>query len=119
MLNIAGGGCLVYTASRTRRVKTDIPVKNCVPGRGGEYIRRWCSGTNWLCSVLRGHYAYFGLPSDFDRIHGFYQETSRLCYRALNRRSQRQLTRERCVRLLERFPRPVPPITHPRPAAAW
>ncbi len=22
----------------------------------------------WLCSVLRGHFAYFGLPSNFDRL---------------------------------------------------
>ena len=36
----------------------------------------------WLCSVLRGHYAYFGLPSNFDRIHAFYQATRRLWYRA-------------------------------------
>jgi hypothetical protein len=49
----------------------------------------------WLCSVLRGHFAYFGLPSNFDRINAFYQETRRLWYRALNRRSQRRLSWER------------------------
>src|ERR1700719_3599973 len=72
----------------------------------------------WLCSVLRGHYAYFGLPSNWDRLGAFYQETRRIWYRALNRRSQRRLSWERYVRLLERFPLPVPRITHPRPVAA-
>ena len=32
----------------------------------------------WLCSVLRGHYAYFGLPSTWDRLGAFYQETRRI-----------------------------------------
>jgi len=72
----------------------------------------------WLCSVLRGHFAYFGLPSDLDRIHAFYRETSRLSYQALNRRSQRQLSWKRYVGLLERFPLPTPSITHPRPVVA-
>jgi hypothetical protein len=48
----------------------------------------------WLCSVLRGHFAYFALPSNFDRINAFYQETRRLWFRALNRRSQRRLSWE-------------------------
>jgi group II intron reverse transcriptase/maturase len=69
----------------------------------------------WLCSVLRGHFAYFGLPSNLSRIHAFHQETQRLWYRALNRRSQHQLTWVRYARLLERFPLPIPRITHPRP----
>jgi hypothetical protein len=72
----------------------------------------------WLCSVLRGHYAHFGLPSNWDRLGAFYQETRRIWYRALNRRSQRRLSWERYVRLLERLPLPVPRITHPRPVAA-
>jgi RNA-directed DNA polymerase len=49
--------------------------------------------SQWLCSVLRGHYAYFGLPSNFDRRGAFYRETCRLWYRALNRCSQRQVAR--------------------------
>jgi hypothetical protein len=56
------------------------------------------------CSVLRGHYAYFVLPSNWDRLGAFYQETRRIWYRALNRRSQRWLPWERYVRSLERFP---------------
>jgi hypothetical protein len=49
---------------------------------------------------------------------GFTPSIKRLAalgYRVLNRRSQRPLTWERYVRLLERFPLPVPRITHPPP----
>src|SRR5215471_13775388 len=60
----------------------------------------------WLCSVLRGHFGYFGLPSNFDRINAFYRETCRLWYRALNRRSQRRFPWASFVRLLERLPLP-------------
>jgi RNA-directed DNA polymerase len=69
----------------------------------------------WLCSVLRGHYAYFGLPSNWDRLAAFYRQTRRIWYRALNRRSQRRFPWKRYVLLLERFPLPIPRISHPRP----
>ena len=42
--------------------------------------------------------------SNWDRLGAFYQETRRIWYRALNRRSQRRLSWERYVHLLERFP---------------
>ena len=41
----------------------------------------------WLCSVLRGHYLYYGLPSNWHPMNGFYQELRRGWYRALRRRS--------------------------------
>jgi RNA-directed DNA polymerase len=72
----------------------------------------------WLCGVLRGHFAYFGLPSNWDRLNAFSQETRRIWYSALNRRSQCRLSWERYVRLLERFPLPTPTVTHPRPVVA-
>jgi RNA-directed DNA polymerase len=72
----------------------------------------------WRYSVLRGHFAYFGLPSNFDRINAFYQEIRRVWYRALNRRSQRRLSWERYVGLLVRLTLPTPYIAHPRPVAA-
>ena len=72
----------------------------------------------WLCSVLRGHYLYYGLPSNWHSMNGFYQELRRGWYRALRRRSQRRLTWPRFQQLLERFPLPSPSITHPRPAHA-
>ena len=73
----------------------------------------------WLSQVLRGHYAYFGLPSNFRLMATFHRQVRDLWYRALRRRSQRGLTWDRFASLLERFPLPRPRITHPvlpRPA---
>jgi RNA-directed DNA polymerase len=70
----------------------------------------------WLASVLRGHYAYYGLPANHQALSAFYQEVKRLWYRALRRRSQRGLTWNRFGRILELFPLPEPRITHSREA---
>lgn len=67
----------------------------------------------WLTQVLRGHYAYYGLPSNFRSMRGYYQQVKRIWYCALRRRSQRRLTWTGFVELLERFPLPTPRITHP------
>ena len=72
----------------------------------------------WLCSVLRGHYRYSGLPSNWHSMNGFCEELRRGWYRTLCRRSQRRLTWTRFQQLLERFPLPSPSITHPRPVHA-
>ena len=42
----------------------------------------------WLSQVLRGHYAYFGLPSNFRLLKGSYEQVQHLWYRALRRRSR-------------------------------
>jgi hypothetical protein len=67
----------------------------------------------WLTQVLRGHYAYYGVPSNFRAMRGYYQQARRIWYCALRRRSQRQLTWDGFVALLERFPLPPLRITHP------
>ena len=72
----------------------------------------------WLYSVLRGHYRYYGLPSNWHALDGFYDELCRGWYRALRRRSQRRLTWDRFHQVLERFPLPRASITHPRTALA-
>jgi group II intron reverse transcriptase/maturase len=75
----------------------------------------------WLCSVLRGHYAYYGLPSNFRSMSSFWWEVRRLWCRVLRRRERRRtLNWSRFNQLLEeRFPLPRPKITHPwRPAHA-
>jgi len=70
----------------------------------------------WVSSVLRGHYAYFGLPSNHRSLSGFYLEVRRLWYRSLMRRSQRRMTWESYNTLLDRFPLPTPRITASREA---
>lgn len=68
----------------------------------------------WLCSVLRGHDAYYGLPSNWPRLDRFHDAVRRRWYRVLRRRSQRRLTWEQFNALLVRFPLPSTRITHPR-----
>lgn len=68
----------------------------------------------WLSAVLRGHYGYYGLPSNMRSMAGFALEVRRLWHRALARRSQRGMTWERFNRLLQVFALPTPTITRPR-----
>ena len=72
----------------------------------------------WLCSILRGHYRYYGLPSNWHALDGFYDEVCRGWFRALRRRSQRGLTWDRFNQWLVRFPLPRARIFHTREARA-
>jgi hypothetical protein len=84
-----------------RRMHTPLPVQH-----------------RWLCSVLRGHYRYYGLPSNWHAMDGFYDEVCRGWFRALRRRSQRRLTWDRFNQWLEHFPLPRAGIVHTREALA-
>jgi len=69
----------------------------------------------WLGTVLTGHYNYFGVPGNMDRMKAFRGEVARLWKRSLSRRSQKgYVTWERMKRLKKRY-LPVPKITHPYP----
>lgn len=72
----------------------------------------------WLCSVLRGHYRYYGLPSNWHALDGFYDEVLRGWFRALRRRSQRGLTWDRFNQWLVRFPLPRARLFRTREALA-
>jgi len=68
----------------------------------------------WLCRVLRGHYQYYGLTSNFRALNSFYQEVRRLWYRSLRRRNRTgRLSWKRFIALLERLPLATPRITRP------
>jgi RNA-directed DNA polymerase len=67
----------------------------------------------WLCQVLRGHYAYYGLPSNFRCLMGFLHWTRGVWFNALRRRNQRRLNWETFGALLAHFSLPLPRITHP------
>ena len=69
----------------------------------------------WYTSILRGHYAYYGLPNNSRALSAFHQEVRRIWFRCLRQRSQkaRSLTWDRFKAMLERFPLPLPRITHP------
>jgi RNA-directed DNA polymerase len=72
----------------------------------------------WLSRVLHGHYAYYGLPSNWHPLGGFCHEVKRTWYGVLRRRSQRRLTWAAFHAILDRFPLPSPHLTHSRAALA-
>jgi hypothetical protein len=72
-------------------------------------------------SILRGHYAYYGLPHNWRALNTFRQNLLLVWFRCLRRRSQkaRRLGWKQFNAMLQRFPLPLPRITHPwaeRPA---
>jgi RNA-directed DNA polymerase len=73
----------------------------------------------WLASVLRGHYAYYAVPGNSDRINAFYNEVTRLWLRSLRKRSQRhRLPWTRMRRISARW-LPTPKRMHPFPNARF
>ena len=70
----------------------------------------------WLCSVLRGHYNYYGVPTNFRQLRSFRHEVERSWLRRLQRRSQRAgKTMQQLEQFRLRYPLPAPRITHPWP----
>jgi group II intron reverse transcriptase/maturase len=56
----------------------------------------------WLRSVLRGHYQYYGVPRNYPAMKTFRQQVARLWRRNLERRSQRgRISQERMNRLMQ------------------
>ncbi len=68
----------------------------------------------WLSSVLRGHYQYYGVPFNARTQGTFRRQVIRLWFRALRRRSHKtRLTWDRMDRLQRWLPQPR--IVHPHP----
>jgi len=67
-----------------------------------------------LGQMLKGHYAYFGITGNFERLKRLHRMVTRLWRKWLSRRSWKSyLTWARFERVLERFALPVPRIVHP------
>ena len=69
----------------------------------------------WFASILRGHYAYFGMPHNWPALNGFLRQIRRIWLVCLRRRSQkgRRMGWGLFEHLTSRFPLPTPRITHP------
>lgn len=62
---------------------------------------------------LQGHYNYYGLSGNFMSINRFYQKTSYLTYKWMNRRSQKKTWNWRTFhQYLSRYPLPRPKLTY-------
>jgi len=60
---------------------------------------------------LRGHYTYYGVTDNSDRIRAFAYETTRTLFKWLSRRGKRgSYNGEKFQRLLDRYPLPAPRI---------
>ena len=64
-----------------------------------------------VAAKLRGHFAYYGVSDNSQKIGRFADEVRTLLYRWLNRRSNRgNMTWEKFCKLLKKFPLPKPRI---------
>lgn len=69
----------------------------------------------WLRVVLLGHYRYYGVPGNSNKMEAFMYHVSLLWFKSLQRRSQRhRLNWERMRRFISRW-LPRPRIYHPYP----
>jgi RNA-directed DNA polymerase len=68
----------------------------------------------WLASVLRGHYAYYGIPTNSQPLSHFGYEVQKLWFVVLRRRSQKShMIWSRFNDLLKVFPLPTPRLSRP------
>lgn len=71
----------------------------------------------WLCSVLEGHYRYYGVPLNYRAMACFRFQVESAWHRQLQRRGQKaRWTSDKHHRLAQRFPLPRPRIHHPWPS---
>jgi len=105
------GKFVVHVATMKKRLK-----------RGIKAIADWCRAhrhdpmehqQRMLNAKLRGHYQYYGRPTNYRSLGRFYRAVRRLWRKRLNRRTRgKPLSWQRFVKLLARYPLLPPRITH-------
>jgi RNA-directed DNA polymerase len=105
---------LLRRTSRKKRVAKLRAERN-------EMLRRICEPVieqhGWLCSVVRGHYQYYGVPGNYRALNSFRESVRYLWHKRLQRRSLRASgTTQKRTRFDRRFPLPAPRIIHPYPS---
>jgi group II intron reverse transcriptase/maturase len=73
----------------------------------------------YLSQVLKGHYRYYGVPTNSPGIDGFRRRVWAMWHRSLARRSQRRWPTAQRQKFDDRFPLPQPLIYHPWPQARF
>jgi RNA-directed DNA polymerase len=80
----------------------------CQEHRHSELAHQWTI----LTAKLRGHYQYYGRPTNYRSLRQFYRVVRRLWYNWLNRRTRgKTLKWKDYARILEHYPLPRPKIT--------
>jgi group II intron reverse transcriptase/maturase len=112
-VNRRGGFVLQRRTSRKKRLRKQAALKEECRRR-----RHWrvCDQHRWLCSVLRGHYRYYAVPTNFRALRSFQHAVRWTWHRSLQRRSQRGgWSAAKAKAFEQRYPLPRPQIHHPWP----
>lgn len=111
--NRAGGYRLHRRTSRKKRTVKLAAISDEIRRRSHQAVRLQHS---WLCSVLRGHYEYYGVPGNYHALELVRQRIETQWHRRLQRRSQRaRWSKPERRAFCERWPLPPARITHPWP----
>ena len=115
---------LTHVWSRSRGGKSVIRQYTAKDrlARSIKALNQWCRRMrHWplpdqrrrLCRMLQGHYAYYGLSGNGDRLRAIHRAAHHLWRKWLARRTRgRPLSWARFLRLLARFPLAAPRIIH-------
>ena len=113
-----------YVCARSRRGKFTVHVRTMKKRfrRGLKAIAEWCQENRHLPvdeqqqilnAKLRGHYQYYGRPTNYRSIWQFYQEVRHIWRKWLSRRTRgKGMTVETFVGLLREHPLLLPRILH-------
>ena len=113
-----------HICARSRRGKFTVQVRTTKKRlrRGLKAIAEWCRENRHkpveeqqktLNAKLRGHYQYYGLPTNSRSIGNFYRGVCRIWRKWLSRRTRgKALTWEKFTKLLRRHPLLLPRIAH-------
>ena len=116
---------LTHICARSRRGKFTVHVKTIAKRlrRGLKAVAAWCKQhrhdpvamqQKTLNAKLRGHYQYYGRPTNFRSLWQFYRRVRRIWRDWLSRRTRgRTLTWDRFAEILRQHPLLRPRITHP------
>lgn len=108
-----GGFAVLRRTSRKKRVGKLKELRVEMRRRMHWKVRdQW----RWLCSVLRGHYNYYGLPTNVRALKSFRYQVWLSWRKTLQRRSQKaSLTRAKLELHDRRYPLPTPRIRAQQP----
>jgi group II intron reverse transcriptase/maturase len=100
------------TSRKKRRLKQAALKEECSRRRHVRVRDQY----RWLCTVLRGHYRYYAVPTNIRALRSFQHAVRWIWHRSLQRRSQRgQWSGAKRDAFETRFPLPTPRIIHPWP----
>jgi RNA-directed DNA polymerase len=115
---------LTHICARSRKGKFTVHVKTIGKRlrRGLKAIAAWCQThrhepvdeqQKTLNAKLRGHYQYYGRPTNYRSLQQFYRRVRRIWKEGLSRRTRgRWLTWDRYAEILRQHPLLLPRIMH-------